>query len=227
MDDRELFQTMLINKEKLKLGQKFFEERIKEKYPSVIKFKPENTTWSKYYFETIRDISKLKEEKGLDFPRKYSFHSLKYYLGHNIKGDEIVYEIIFVVYDDDEKKVFSLLDNIIDKKELIEEETGENEEYYLQEALLDSIVSRNIPLYLKIKEKYKEYANFFDHLSEDNYEFAILSEDKSVIDYIFNEYKEKHLERFQEFVVNAILTATNENKFEIYNYIKEKYPIKK
>jgi hypothetical protein len=229
MGDKELFQTMLINKDKLNLGQKFFEERLRERYPSLIKFKNEKETWANYYLRMIHYISKLKEEYNLDYPRKFAFESPRRYLKtlrKNFRPEhKFFYPIFFAVSDNDEKKLFNLLDDIVERKDSIEEETGEEDKYYFQEAVEHAIVSGNIPLYLKIREKYKNYEEFFDHISEYFYEIALESGDKATIDYIFEEYKEKHPERFQEFIINVLDKPTFIVKdFSKFKYIKENYP---
>ena len=67
LDDKELFEILLLNKDFLKLGSVFFEKRLKERYPFLLKFKPKNMNYTKYYLSIIYYIAKLKEEYDIDY----------------------------------------------------------------------------------------------------------------------------------------------------------------
>lgn len=85
LDDEKLLKILSLNKEFLKLGSKFFEKRLKEKYPLLVKFKPMKMNFTKYYLSQVYYIAKLKEDYGIDYvpaptlnPKIYYYQMEKY-----------------------------------------------------------------------------------------------------------------------------------------------------
>ena len=79
LDDKELFEILLLNKDFLKLGSAFFEKRLKERYPLLLKFKPEKMNYTKYYLSIVYYIAKLKEEYDIDYVPAPSFNPKIFY----------------------------------------------------------------------------------------------------------------------------------------------------
>lgn len=79
LDDKELFEILLLNKDFLKLGSAFFEKRLKERYPLLLKFKPEKMNYTKYYLSVVYYIAELKEEYDIDYVPAPSFNPKIFY----------------------------------------------------------------------------------------------------------------------------------------------------
>lgn len=79
LGDKELLNVLLLNKDFLKIGSSFFEKRLKERYPLLLKFKPKKMNYTKYYLSIVYYIAKLKEEYDLDYVPAPSFNPKIYY----------------------------------------------------------------------------------------------------------------------------------------------------
>ena len=57
MDDRTLFNLLQTHPEYLKKVQRLAEKRVKDKYPTLVKWKDENETWFHYYASIVYYLS--------------------------------------------------------------------------------------------------------------------------------------------------------------------------
>lgn len=81
-DDRTILNMLSVNK---KFNDpKFFEEVIRNKYPLLIKYKPDKETWKRFYISMVYCISKIREDYGIPYypingynPQNFCDHSSK------------------------------------------------------------------------------------------------------------------------------------------------------
>jgi hypothetical protein len=119
LSDKELFEVMLLNKEFLKSATYFFEKRLKEKYPLLVKFKPRKMNFTKYYLSVVYYISKLKEEYNIDYVPAPSLNPKTYYyrLGYEYAFPD---EIDLYIGETGNLTLIKEHEDVIDRQNLIQ-----------------------------------------------------------------------------------------------------------
>ena len=67
LDDKDLLSMLQVNRDYRDLSDDYFKDRLRERYPNLVPFKPEQKTWKEYYFHNTDYIRKLKSEYDLDY----------------------------------------------------------------------------------------------------------------------------------------------------------------
>jgi len=84
-DDRTVLEMLSVNK-KFNKDEAFY-KILKKRYPLLLKFKKDDTTWKHFYLQMITYISKLKEEYNFPYISNKKFNPIKFY--KKIKKNEL------------------------------------------------------------------------------------------------------------------------------------------
>lgn len=133
LNDESLFSLLQVNKEYDSLPDIFFRERLEERYPFLVRYKPSEMSWKQYYLKNVHYIGKLKEEYDLDYvsfpgtsskPEKIykdlwrNICELKLYIKKRITIQEMTKEIIndmrlrFLIYGKKHKDILRILEKL-------------------------------------------------------------------------------------------------------------------
>ena len=162
LDDKSLLSLLQVNKEYEALPDTFFEQRLQQKFPFLVRYKPSDISWKQYYLKNVHYIGKLKEEYDLDYvsfpgtsskPEKIykklsqSICLQKLYVKDSRKMKEIAREIIdnarmtFYIYEKRRNDILKIL------KERDDDSTTHN----IAEEVLNS---GDLEFYEQLKKKY-------------------------------------------------------------------------
>ena len=123
-DDRTILNLLSVSK-RFRIPENF--KRIfQQRYPLIMRFKPENMNWIKFYVEVIHFLGKLKERFNMDYVPTYDFNPIDVYHfvitsdQSEIDSYEKQSEGLHILYTEEGDGVPRISDLIIPRKSLQE-----------------------------------------------------------------------------------------------------------
>ena len=204
LDDKSLLNMINLNKNYLEKVQELAEKRIRDKYPTLVKWKPDNQTWFYYYLSLIYYLALLKEKFGLEF-------------------------VPFLFKDETPKSIYE--DLMDERKSVIKEKIGyyRIEHFLFQNKFNEAIeilktlkrigwveVFFTVPLNMGNWELYDKFFNF----SKDSLKDLIKENNREYLLSKVNEYKE--MRGRHEFADNFIkATIASNDKYTLDLILKQ------